>query len=43
MVVGILLDAFLVRSLLIPALISVFGERSWWPWRRRIDPALEAA
>jgi RND superfamily putative drug exporter len=43
MVVGILLDAFLVRSLLIPALISLFGERSWWPWRRRIDPALEVA
>ncbi len=43
MVVGILLDAFLVRSLLIPALISLFGERSWWPWRRRIDPALEGA
>ena len=43
MVVGILLDAFLVRSLLIPALISLFGERSWWPWRRRVDPALEAA
>jgi putative drug exporter of the RND superfamily len=42
MTVGILLDAFLVRSLLIPALISVFGERSWWPWRRRVDPALEA-
>ncbi len=43
MVVGILLDAFLVRSLLIPALISLFGERSWWPWRRRVDPALDAA
>ena len=34
MVVGILLDAFVVRSLLIPALISLFGERSWWPGRR---------
>ena len=43
MVVGILLDAFVVRSLLIPALISLFGERSWWPWRRRVDPALDAA
>jgi RND superfamily putative drug exporter len=43
MVVGILLDAFLVRSLLIPALISLFGERSWWPWRRRVDPALDTA
>ena len=33
MFVGILLDAFVVRSLLIPALVSLFGERSWWPWR----------
>jgi RND superfamily putative drug exporter len=32
MVVGILLDAFVVRAFLIPALISFFGERSWWPW-----------
>lgn len=43
MFVGILLDAFVVRSLLIPALISLFGERSWWPWRRRVDPALDSA
>jgi RND superfamily putative drug exporter len=42
MVVGVLLDAFLVRSLLIPALISLVAERSWWPWRRRAA-ALEGA
>jgi RND superfamily putative drug exporter len=35
MFVGVLLDAFLVRALLVPALISFFGERSWWPWTRR--------
>ena len=34
MTVGILIDAFVVRSLLIPALISVFGDVSWWPSRR---------
>jgi RND superfamily putative drug exporter len=34
MSVGVLLDAFVVRSVLIPALISVFGERSFWPRRR---------
>jgi putative drug exporter of the RND superfamily len=34
MCVGVLLDAFLVRALLIPALISVFGDASWWPSRR---------
>ena len=36
MVVGVLLDAFVVRSLLIPALISLFGESSWWPGRRQL-------
>ena len=30
MSVGILLDAFLVRSVLVPALVSVVGEASWW-------------
>lgn len=31
--VGVLLDAFVVRSLLVPALISLFGDLSWWPGR----------
>ncbi len=34
MCVGVLLDAFLVRALLIPALISLVGDVSWWPSRR---------
>jgi RND superfamily putative drug exporter len=34
MCVGVLVDAFVVRALLIPALISVFGDVSWWPARR---------
>ena len=45
MCVGILLDAFLVRAVLIPALISLFGERSFWPRTRprlRRRPAPEA-
>jgi RND superfamily putative drug exporter len=38
--VGVLLETFVVRSLLIPALISLFGELSFWPGRaRRPDPA----
>ena len=45
MCVGVLLDAFVVRALLIPALISLFGERSFWP-RKRVpveqEPALDA-
>ena len=32
--VGVLLDAFVVRSLLVPALIALFGSASWWPGRR---------
>jgi putative drug exporter of the RND superfamily len=43
MCVGVLLDAFLVRALLIPALISLFGERSFWPRKRaRVEPAVDA-
>ena len=40
MCVGVLIDAFVIRALLIPALISLFGERSFWPRRRPTrDPA----
>ena len=28
--VGILLDATLVRALLVPALVSLLGRRNWW-------------
>jgi len=28
---GILLDTVVVRSILVPALIFIVGERSWWP------------
>jgi MMPL family len=31
MFVGVLVDTFVVRSFLIPALISAVGDRSWWP------------
>ena len=34
MAVGLLLDAFLVRTLLVPALIALVGERSGWPGQR---------
>ena len=33
MTVGLLLDTFLVRTLLVPALVTVVGERSGWPGR----------
>jgi putative drug exporter of the RND superfamily len=39
MVVGILVDALLVRPLLIPALIAIAGRWAWWPGRARRRPA----
>jgi putative drug exporter of the RND superfamily len=36
--VGLLLDAFLVRSILTPAVIRLVGERSSWPSRRLATP-----
>jgi putative drug exporter of the RND superfamily len=32
--VGVLLDTFVVRALLIPAITYRLGERAWWPARR---------
>jgi RND superfamily putative drug exporter len=35
---GVLIDVFIVRSLLVPALISLFGRTSGWPGKRLVDP-----
>jgi RND superfamily putative drug exporter len=29
---GLLVDTFLVRALIVPALAVRLGERNWWPW-----------
>lgn len=31
MAAGILIDSFLVRSILVPSLLAAFGRASWWP------------
>ena len=28
---GVLLDTLVVRSVIVPALVSLLGERFWWP------------
>ena len=33
---GVLIDTFVVRSLLVPGLVGDLGRPAWWPWTRRI-------
>ncbi|WP_022925833.1 MMPL family transporter [Serinicoccus marinus] len=35
--IGVLLDTLVVRTVLVPAIVRVLGERFWWP--RRVDHA----
>jgi RND superfamily putative drug exporter len=41
--VGVLVDAFLVRMTLVPAVLALLGERAWWlpAWLDRRLPALD--
>lgn len=32
--IAVLVDAFLVRAILVPAFMALVGERAWWPGRR---------
>ncbi|MCU4298626.1 MMPL family transporter [Brevibacterium permense] len=34
---GVLLDAILVRSLVVPALVHDIGRSVWWPWQGKIQ------
>ena len=42
MTAGLLIDAFIVRTLLVPALISIFGQRAAWTARQRAPTAAVA-
>lgn len=37
--IAVLFDAVLVRMMMVPAMMKLFGERNWWPGsnRRRVD------
>ena len=39
MALGVVLDAIAVRSLLVPALVALFGRLGMWPGNRHIRPA----
>jgi RND superfamily putative drug exporter len=41
---GIIFDATVIRALLVPALMKLFGEANWWtpPWLDRLLPAATA-
>jgi RND superfamily putative drug exporter len=41
--IGILIDAFIVRMTLIPAVMAVFGDKAWWlpKWLDRLMPNLD--
>jgi putative drug exporter of the RND superfamily len=41
--IGVLLDTFIVRALLIPAITYRLGERTWWPSRVATAPTAAAA
>ncbi len=40
-VVGLLLDTFIVRCMLVPALVVKVGELNWWPGRKVKIVAME--
>ena len=40
--VGVVVDTLVVRTIIVPALFGVFGDRIWWPNLPRVDAAKAA-
>jgi RND superfamily putative drug exporter len=43
MAVAVLIDASIVRMILVPAIMALLGKRAWWMphWMERIVPQLQ--
>ena len=39
--IGILMDTFLVRTLLVPSIVSLLGKWNWWPSKLSVSQTLE--
>jgi len=35
--IGLLLDTFIVRTLIVPACAALLGDKSWWPGRSEVE------
>ncbi|RKT85334.1 putative drug exporter of the RND superfamily [Saccharopolyspora antimicrobica] len=37
--VAVLLDAFVIRVLILPSALTLLGRAAWWPWKPQQEPA----
>ena len=40
---GVLLDTFVVRALLVPSIVMLLGRWNWWPTRRLAADSADTA